>query len=154
MKILFTIILILILILVSFFVVRFIKLGKQSQDMKPTLGLNNGTLQGCGEKPNCVSCFAKDNEKQIDPITITHPKIEFITKLKKIISDQPSAKIISETENYLHIEFKSQLFGFIDDVEFHFPEDKLFMRSASRVGYSDMGQNRKRLEMIREKLTQ
>lgn len=116
--------------------------------MTPTVGLINGALQGCGEKPNCVSSFANDKEKHIEALPISNPKNEFINKLKKIINDQKSAKLISETTDYMHIEFQSTLFGFVDDVEFYFPQDKLFMRSASRVGTSDLGQNRKRLNLI------
>ncbi len=144
MKILFA----LILLIICFFIFRFFFLGKKSQTMKPTVGLINGALHDCGKKPNCFSSFANDKEKHIEALPILTSKNDFINKLKKIIGDQKGAKLISETPDYMHIEFQSQLFGFVDDVEFYFPQDKLFMRSASRVGTSDFGQNRKRLNLI------
>ena len=62
---------------------------------------------------------------------------------------------MSESSNYLHYTFTTPLWGFIDDVEFRLDASKqLFhVRSASRIGYSDLGTNRKRIEMIRARLT-
>ena len=62
-------------------------------------------------------------------------------------------KIIKKDSNYLHVEFKTKIMGFVDDVEFYFPEEKLIqIRSASRIGRSDFGVNRKRMESIRKEL--
>lgn len=60
-------------------------------------------------------------------------------------------------DNYIRAEFVSKIFRFVDDVEFYFPDKKskellIHVRSASRVGYSDLGVNRKRIEQIRRKL--
>jgi uncharacterized protein (DUF1499 family) len=45
---------------------------------------------------------------------------------------------------------------FVDDVEFLFDDTnkKIHVRSASRVGYSDMGVNRKRVEELRKLLNE
>jgi uncharacterized protein (DUF1499 family) len=61
------------------------------------------------------------------------------------------AKVVTVRENYIHAEFRSRLFGFVDDVEFSFDEDKktIHLRSASRTGLYDFGMNRKRMERIR-----
>lgn len=61
--------------------------------------------------------------------------------------------IVTETDNYFHAEFKSALMGFVDDSEFYHDEreDVIHVRSASRVGYSDFGVNRRRVESIRER---
>jgi len=69
----------------------------------------------------------------------------------------PRAKIVSVEDNYLHVEFRSAIFRFVDDVEFLvvIPEEqrpteqRIHFRSASRVGYSDFGVNRRRMEQIR-----
>ena len=63
----------------------------------------------------------------------------------------PRSKIIELSDIYLHAEFESRIFRFIDDVEFLVNEDKkiIEVRSASRVGYGDFGVNRKRVEMLR-----
>lgn len=135
-----------VIIVISYFVIRFINLGKKSREMTPEIGLLHNELRDCGPKPNCVCSFAKDKSKVIEAIKISNSKADLVAKLKIYL--QKNAKIISETENYIHAEFSSSLFGFVDDVEFYFPEDSLHMRSASRVGHSDMGQNRKRLNTI------
>ena len=62
-------------------------------------------------------------------------------------------------DDYIHAEFTSLIFRFVDDVEFYFPptdaaDVRVDIRSASRVGYSDLGANRKRMEAIREKIGQ
>ena len=72
-------------------------------------------------------------------------------RLKRTIESIKNTTIIKETENYLRIECKSAMMGFVDDMEFYFPEEKVIhLRSASRIGYSDFGVNRKRAEKIRE----
>jgi len=55
---------------------------------------------------------------------------------------------------YLHAEFRSAVFGFVDDVEFYVsPPGTLQVRSASRTGYSDFGVNRERVETLRARFT-
>ena len=67
----------------------------------------------------------------------------------------PEARIIDSEDNYLYAEFTSRLMGFVDDVEFLYDPDAgiTHVRSASRLGYSDMGVNRKRIESIRDSLS-
>ena len=72
-------------------------------------------------------------------------------RLKLTIESIKNTTIIKETENYFRIECKSAMMGFVDDMEFYFPEEKVIhLRSASRIGYSDFGVNRKRVEKIRK----
>jgi len=63
----------------------------------------------------------------------------------------PGGKIITKQPNYIHIEYTSDLFKFVDDVEFYFPDNQkiIHMKSSSRTGHYDFGVNRKRLEKIR-----
>jgi uncharacterized protein (DUF1499 family) len=60
----------------------------------------------------------------------------------------PRSRLVSSRDGYLHAEFRSRLLGFVDDVEFSIDEAEqlIHFRSASRVGYSDLGVNRKRME--------
>jgi uncharacterized protein (DUF1499 family) len=60
-------------------------------------------------------------------------------------------RIIAMDDHYIHAEFTSAFFRFVDDVEFYFDSEAkiIHMRSASRIGYSDFGVNRKRLEKLR-----
>ena len=120
------------------------------------LGVNDGKLLGCPSSPNCVSSFASDNKHQIDPINFSGSSKDQVKILKTILNDFKNANIISESENYIHAEFSSNLFKFVDDVEFFIDEKSKTMhfRSASRLGYGDFGVNRKRIETIKTKLSE
>jgi uncharacterized protein (DUF1499 family) len=66
----------------------------------------------------------------------------------------PRTQIVSESKGYLHAECRSGVFGFVDDLELHLrpQSDSIAVRSASRLGYSDFGVNRKRVESLRAAL--
>ncbi|MFN6515937.1 MAG: DUF1499 domain-containing protein [Nostoc sp. CreGUA01] len=117
------------------------------------LGVSNGKLAPCPNSPNCVSSQSTDTVHQIAPLTFTSTPEQAIANLKKIIESLPRTKIISESPDYLYAEFKSALLGFVDDVEFYLDKNANVMqvRSASRLGQSDLGVNRKRIETIRAK---
>jgi uncharacterized protein (DUF1499 family) len=119
------------------------------------LGVNDGKLLDCPSSPNCVSSFASDDKHQIDPLKFSGSNQYQIKILKTIINGFENASIISESENYIHAEFSSNLFKFVDDVEFFLDEKNktLHFRSASRKGYGDFGVNRKRIETIKSKLS-
>jgi uncharacterized protein (DUF1499 family) len=118
------------------------------------LGVRNGKLAPCPNSPNCVSSQTTDAVHQIAPLTFTSNPQQAIANLKQIIQSQPRTKIITETEDYLYAEFKSALLGFVDDVEFYLDSNAnvIQVRSASRLGQSDLGVNRQRIETIRAKL--
>jgi len=115
------------------------------------LGVSGGQLQPCPDSPNCVVSQSTDEEHKIDPLALESSAPEALAKLKKIILGMERTSIIEETDNYLYAEFKSAGMGFVDDVEFSIDAEKkvIHVRSASRVGYSDLGVNRKRIEAIR-----
>jgi uncharacterized protein (DUF1499 family) len=110
-----------------------------------------GPLAACPKSPNCVSSQAGDPEHAIAPLTYTGSRADAVVRLKKALSGMKRTTIVAEKEDYLHAEAKSLIFRFVDDVEFYFPVDQniIHVRSASRVGQSDMGVNRKRVEEIR-----
>ena len=123
---------------------------------KPDLGVDNGDLMPCPKTPNCVNSQAEDEEHYIKPIHFTGTKQEAKGLLLQILESEKQAKILIAKENYIRVEFTSTLFRFVDDVEFYFPKSQagetvIHIRSASRVGYSDLGANRKRIERIRSK---
>jgi uncharacterized protein (DUF1499 family) len=122
----------------------------------PNLGVNNSQLAPCPKTPNCVSSQAHDEEHFIEPIHYTGSQQEAHNHLLQIIESEKRTKIQEDQGNYIRVEFTSALFRFIDDVEFYFPieqaeETFIHVRSASRVGSSDLGVNRKRIERIRSK---
>ena len=117
------------------------------------IGVVDGKLAACPDSPNCVSTQATDSEQKMSPIALatTDTNQAAIKKIKSVIDKHFSrAKLISEKENYLHYEFTSLIFRFVDDVEFYVNTDKqqIDFRSAARVGHSDLGKNRKRMQKI------
>lgn len=123
---------------------------------RPTnIGVQAGKLAACPSSPNCVSSQSLDAEHKIEPLTYNSTTVEAMAQLKKVIESEERTKIISETPNYLYAEFASKLMGFVDDVEFYLDEAAkvIHVRSASRLGQSDLGVNRKRIETIRAKLS-
>lgn len=115
------------------------------------LGVIDGKLQPCPNSPNCVSSQSTDAEHGIAPLTFTGDPAAAIANLQKVILAMPRAKIITADGNYLYAEFTSALMGYVDDVEFFANPAKgiIEVRSASRLGESDLGVNRQRIEAIR-----
>jgi uncharacterized protein (DUF1499 family) len=118
------------------------------------LGVNNGKLAPCPNSPNCVCSQSSDAAHKIAPLTFASTPEQAIANLKNIIQSLPKTQIITESQDYLYVEFKSALLGFVDDVEFYLDRNAkvIQVRSASRLGQSDLGVNRKRIESIREQL--
>ena len=121
----------------------------------PTLGVENDRLAPCPDSPNCVNTQAQADDKHfIAPIKYTGTKEAARLRLLEIIRNTSRAHILSSTEDYIRVEYTSLLFRFVDDVEFYFPEEPVIhVRSASRLGYSDLGVNRRRVEDIRERFS-
>lgn len=115
------------------------------------LGVTDERLADCPDTPNCVSTFATDDVHRQEPFTFTDSPALAVERLKRVIEAMPGAKIISTTERYIHAEFTSRVFRFVDDVEFLVDAEKrlIHFRSASRAGRSDLGVNRKRMEAVR-----
>ncbi len=118
-------------------------------DSVPTLGLTGGKLAPCPDSPNCVSSAATDPGHSIVPFKLDRSPGAAKEELKQAVARLPRSKLITETDNYLRFEFRSLIFRFEDDVEFHLDEGTIQVRSASRVGYWDLGVNRRRVEAIR-----
>ena len=115
------------------------------------VGANHGHLEACPSSPNCVVSQDGDEEHTIDPITYSGDRADAKETLLKVLSVVPRTEVIDRTDNYIKAESTSRIFKFVDDVEFYFPEDEnvIHVRSASRVGESDLGVNRRRIEQIR-----
>ena len=115
------------------------------------LGIKDGKLAPCPSSPNCVSSQSADREHAIEPLSFTGTVTEAHAEIKKIILSMKRSRIITDTDSYIHAEFTSAIFRFVDDVEFWFDEGTkvIHVRSAARLGHSDLGVNRKRVEDIR-----
>ncbi|MEO8891401.1 MAG: DUF1499 domain-containing protein [Coleofasciculaceae cyanobacterium] len=131
--------------------------GNMFTGTQPTnIGIQSEKLAACPGTPNCVNSQSLDPQSKIAPIAYNSTSAEVMTKLKTVIGDMERTKIITETNNYLYAEFTSKLMGFVDDVEFLLDDNAkvIQVRSASRLGQSDMGVNRQRIETIRAKLNE
>jgi uncharacterized protein (DUF1499 family) len=115
------------------------------------LGVKEGKLAACPGTPNCVNSQSDQPQSQIEPL----PTVP-LSQLRQVIEAMERATIIEQRDDYLYAEFKSKLMGFVDDVEFYFDTNQnvIHVRSASRLGQSDLGVNRKRVEEIRAKLAE
>jgi len=113
-----------------------------------TLGASDGQLGTCPDSPNCISSFESRESHQVAPLQTS------LADLKQVLTTLPEAAIITDQSPYLYAEFTSRLMGYVDDVEFlEDPTSGLVhVRSASRLGQSDLGANRKRIEGIRATL--
>lgn len=132
-------------------VVAFFGLGLYSQTGQAP-GLQNGKLMPCPEKPNCVSSeSAPTNSHAVAAIELT-PEMggEPMLIIKQAVENL-GGDVSTSDDNYLAATFTSDIFGFVDDVEFRIDNASklIHVRSSSRVGYSDFGANRKRVEAIR-----
>lgn len=125
--------------------------------MRPgNIGIHDGKLAPCPPSPNCVSSFSKDGEHFIAPLPYKSTPEYAMTDIKKIILSFDRSKIITEMPNYLYAEFSTVFLGFVDDVEFLIDEQAkvIHTRSASRLGESDLGLNRQRVNAIAAKFAE
>lgn len=136
-------------IIVFSFIIRLDLMSNQSQEIDVKLGVIKNKLTKCPDKPNCVvSFYSEDSEHYIAPMETDLS----INEIKKILMDKLGLKLKSEQENYLYFTYTSNFFEFIDDIEIFKINNILYFRSASRVGYSDLGVNKKRVIKIKEML--
>jgi len=107
----------------------------------------------CPDSPNCVSSLAEDKKHFIAPIPYSGENAVAQHKLLEVLNSFKNARVVRIEGIYIHAEFVSSIFRFVDDVEFFFDDaiKVIQVKSASRTGYSDLGVNRRRVEKIRKK---
>jgi uncharacterized protein (DUF1499 family) len=144
---------------VSFFTLLLLLglLSLKSQAKVPTLGVDkNGKLKPCPKSPNCVSSQTDQKDKYMPPIEVKSvPSKLFMKKIVEACEKVGSnVEWVKKEEYYLHAIFRSSIFKFPDDVEFFYDQKNnlIHFRSASRIGYSDLGVNRSRMSQIKEAL--
>ncbi len=114
-----------------------------------------GRLSPCAPRPNCVSSLPQEAPaRRVEPIAYAVPLEEALAAVRNALASLPRVRIVTVRPDYLHAEFASRLFRFVDDVEFHFDDlhKRIHVRSASRLGYWDFGVNRRRVEALRARL--
>lgn len=120
------------------------------------LGVHNGRLAVCPDSPNCVSSQTRSPTHSMPPITYDGDSATAMQTLLDILSGMDGAQVVSSEAEYIHCEFSTPMFRFVDDVEFLLDADKsvIHFRSASRVGHSDFDNNRQRMNEIRSRFTE
>ena len=112
-------------------------------------------LAPCPESPNCVSTEAQaaDRRHAIAPLTYAGPAAAALARLRAVVEARPRTEVVAADGGYLHVTFRSLVFRFVDDVQLVVDEatETIRFRSASRVGHSDLGANRRRMERIRRR---
>ncbi|HPE60748.1 MAG TPA: DUF1499 domain-containing protein [Thiolinea sp.] len=143
----------LVLMLVTAGVVGLLVLGVQSRQGQPP-GLLDGHLRPCADKPNCVCSETGGNvAHSVPPIPVSGFDSGLLTRVEQAVIDM-GGRVVRVQDNYLAVTFRSSIFGFVDDLELRLDtrHTLLHVRSASRVGYSDLGVNRRRVDELRRRL--
>lgn len=121
------------------------------------LGIQGEGLKPCPDKPNCVSSLAppKDDTHFITALTPASPAaLDALWQRLPETLKTLDIRIVELTDAYLRAEATTRVMRFVDDLEFYKDSKSgvIQVRSASRLGYSDLGKNRERLERVREAL--
>lgn len=113
----------------------------------------NGRLAPCPGSPNCVHSQSGRGRSAVEPLRFSGNARNAVKRLEETISGMRGATVVTATNNYLYAEFRSRLFGFVDDVEFVCDRRAgvIHVRSASRLARWDLGSNRRRVEAIRRR---
>ncbi|MBW6508135.1 MAG: DUF1499 domain-containing protein [Desulfuromonadales bacterium] len=122
---------------------------------RPTnLGVTADRLSPCPASPNCVCSDCDSLKHQVPPFVLAVSARQAWQAVGEQIAALPRTRIIAVSDVYLHVECRSAIFGFVDDLELHLrPEEGIIaMRSAARLGYYDFGANRRRVEELRTTL--
>ena len=117
------------------------------------LGVRDNRLSACPSSPNCVSSQASDEEHRIAPLLFHGDPDSAFARLKQLLAKHNDTAVIDESPGYLRVELRTTLF--VDDGEFLLDRKGkvIHVRSASRLGYSDLGKNRSRMEEIRREFS-
>lgn len=133
--------------------------GRRPQD----LGVHDGRLAPPAQTPNSVSSQAvnwadhpQQRAAQVAPLALRGTGEQTIAALARLVATRPGTTVIESRADYLRVEFQTRWMHFVDDCEFWFDPAAgvIQVRSASRLGHSDMGVNRARIESIRQQLHQ
>ena len=116
------------------------------------MGVRDGKLAKMPNSPNAVSSQTDIENKKVEPLKFSGDLEATRSKIIKIVNNYEGTDIIINEKNYIYAVFTTGGMKFKDDVEFYFDEDSklIHFRSASRVGYSDMGLNKKRFNEIQK----
>lgn len=113
--------------------------------------LTKVSLADCGHSPNCQGSASSREAQRVAPFNLRGTVEESMDSLVELIEAQPGAAVETRDANYLHATFTSKIMQYVDDVEFLIDAERehIDVRSASRLGKSDLGANARRIESLR-----
>lgn len=113
----------------------------------PSIGTSGGLLSPCPDADNCVSTAATHPRHAADPVAC--PDAEMTELVDVLQRELPRTRVIAVVGTYAHLEVRSEVFGFVDDLELLVEDRVVQVRSASRIGSNDLGANRERMNDVR-----
>jgi uncharacterized protein (DUF1499 family) len=113
----------------------------------PAIGLRVGDLNPCPDTDNCVRSGAVDPRHAIDPLRCSGDRLEDIVGIA--LEVLPRTELVELGGGYAHLRSSSRWIGFVDDLELLADGDQIQIRAAARLGRSDLGVNRDRVEALR-----
>lgn len=128
-----------------------ILLGCSNADTRPSIQPDR-SLEECGEKPNCVSTLESREDFKLAEFKLSQQGLNNWQTIKEIALSLPGASLGQQGDQYIRVECRSKIFGFVDDFEVRLHGGELIVRSESRTGYSDFGVNLERAEQFRLQL--
>lgn len=119
----------------------------------PYLGVRNGQLPACPASPNCVCSQATDADHAVAPLPFNGSPDQAFEAVQRAVEQLARTHVVrlDAAGRYLHAECRTRLFAFVDDLEVFVDAGsrQIHFRSASRLGYSDLGVNRGRVEQLK-----
>lgn len=117
-----------------------------------------GQFPPCPSSPNCISTQADSSDQQhyFPPIKYTGDWTSACNDVAEILGSMKRITFTNDSAGYFTAIYRVPFWGFKDDIEIYLPIGKglIHLRSASRLGHSDLGANRKRAEWIRQQFRQ
>lgn len=115
---------------------------------------NQASLPPCPSSPNCVSSLATDKAHFIEPLSGARSAEQARLALTETLKALDRVEWNAASDRHIQATFTSLIFRFVDDVDFVILDSgDINVRSASRVGHSDLGANRRRIEDLRKRFS-
>jgi uncharacterized protein (DUF1499 family) len=139
--------------ILPFLMIALMTLAGCRETVAETTGPKDGKLRPCPDKRSCICTQDPAEQHRVEPIRYAVAQDEAREKLLGIIRHMTQSTLVKADPDYIHVEFRSAFFEFVDDVEFLFDDGAklIHFRSAARTGSYDFNVNRKRMEDIRKR---
>lgn len=116
----------------------------------PPAPADPAVLEPCPDRPNCVVSLPDAGDAAVDPLPGAGGPLASHRLLLTVLRSLPEARITADDGRRVTTVFRSPVLRFRDDVRFVIRDDgTIDVRSASRLGWWDLGANRRRVATLR-----